>query len=189
MTDTLTGTVADLAIGFTAARDLGDQGQSVIACVLDRLPPAARYITGGAIGGDALIGRWLVERWPGAHHVVIVPADKSRVDPWWLTVDVAVEAIPMPAGTTYKDRNAEIVRRSVMLFGFPAYPEDDPRSARSGSWQTIRMARRARKLSQWHCVQPPYRGCIKRWPSEFAAADTSPGPGREHREEGNDAQD
>ena len=73
----------------------------------------------------------------------------------------------MPWGTTYADRNYQLVHRGTMLFGFPAYPEKDPRSARSGSWQTIRMARRAGTLSQWHCVKPPYKGCVEKYPSEF----------------------
>jgi hypothetical protein len=161
--------MGEVAVSFTAARDLDDGGRAVILNVLAGVPFADRYVTGGAIGGDAFTGRWLALNRPDAWHTVIVPADKSRVDPWWLTVpsSVLLEVVPMPPGSTYADRNAEIVKQGTMLFGFPAYPEDDPRSVRSGSWQTIRMARRAAKLSQWACVKPPYRGRIEKWPSEF----------------------
>jgi hypothetical protein len=161
-----------LAVSFTAARDLDDGGRAVILNVLPAVPFADQYITGGAIGGDAFIGRWLAENRPDAEHAVIVPADKSRVDPWWLTAVIRcltlIEVIPMPAGSTYADRNAVLVERGTMMFGFPAGPEDHPQSARSGTWQTIRMARRAGKLSQWHCVKPPYAGRIEAYPSQWA---------------------
>jgi hypothetical protein len=171
--------MSELTAGFTAARELDDQGAEVILNVLAALPPAGRYVTGACIGGDALIGRWLALNRPEARHIVIVPTDRSRVDMWWLKTavrrNVLAEVILMPPGTAYADRNYQIVQRSTMLFGFPAYPEDDPRSARSGSWQTIRMARKAGKLSQWACVKPPYAGRIERYPSEFGRAqcDTS----------------
>ena len=158
-----------LAVSFTAARDLDDAGRDVITNVLTTAVPLAdRYITGGAVGGDAFIGRWLYENRPEAEHIVIVPADKSRVDPWWLTVSGPVpELILMPHGSTYRERNIRVVAEGTMVFGFPAYPEDDMRSLRSGSWQAIRMARRAAKLSQWSCVKPPYAGRIEAYPPQF----------------------
>lgn len=73
----------------------------------------------------------------------------------------------MPPGTTYADRNARLVDEAHAVFAFPAYPEDDPRSLRSGSWQAARLARRAGKLSMWHCVTPPYQGLLERHPSEL----------------------
>jgi len=157
-----------LAVGFTASRDLDPAGEEVILNVLTTaVPHAGGYVTGGAIGGDAFIGRWLAQNRPAAQHLVIVPADRSRVDPWWLEFP-GVLLIEMPPGSTYEDRNAELVKWSTLVFGFPAYPEDDRRSRRSGTWQAIRMSRRAGKLSQWHCVKPPYRGLIEAYPSEFA---------------------
>lgn len=146
-----------LTVSFTAARDLDERGQGVALSVLAQVPPADRYVTGGAIGGDRFIGEWLYENWPGAEHVVVVPADRSQVDRWWPETGVTV--IEMPPGSTYRDRNAELVRLATMVAGLPAYPEKDPRSARSGTWQTLRLARRARKLWRWDCVQPPY----ERW--------------------------
>jgi len=154
-------------ISFTAARDLDDVARDgVVTNVLTvHVPHADRYVTGGCTGGDAFIGAWLMANRPDAEHVVIVPWNRSRVDPWWLVTDGGnLTVVRMPPGSTYKDRNELLVEEGTWVFGFPAYPEADPRSRRSGTWQTIRMARRAGKLSQWHCVTPPYAGRIENYP-------------------------
>lgn len=152
------------AIGFTAARDLDDAGIQVIGNVLVQVPPARRYVTGGARGGDAYTGRWLALTRPDAEHVVVIPANRSQADPWWLEMaarGIPVTLVEMDPGTTYKDRNAELVARSSAVFGLPAYPENDPLSRYSGTWQTIRMARSAGRLHRWDCVKPPYKGLIE----------------------------
>lgn len=136
------------SIGFTASRRLIYADELRVAPVLKALPPAAEYVTGGCVGGDAFIGRWLARRHPLAHHVVIVPADRSRVDEWWVRTDVelpVIEAVYMPVGTTYADRNQAIVDRCAELVAFPRLPATHPGSRRSGTWQTVRMAHRAGK--------------------------------------------
>jgi hypothetical protein len=159
--------VADLlAVGFTASRELDEHGRQIILDVLHGVPLASRYVTGGCIGGDSFIGRWLFWNRPDAEHVVVVPADRSRVDPWWTWVQ-PVTLIVMPPGTTYRDRNERLVAESTVVYGFPAYVEEDPRSRRSGTWQAARMARRAQKLSQWHCVRAPFRSWVEILPGEF----------------------
>jgi hypothetical protein len=166
-----------VTVSFTAARKFDAGGQNTIINVLTaHLPYADRYVTGACTGGDALIGLWLVTHRRGARHVVVVPANRSRIDPWWEPFAAGtVEVIEMPPGTTYADRNQRLVNEGTMLFGFPGYPEADPRSDRSGSWQAIRMSRAAHKLSMWHCVQPPYAGRIERWPREFLPQETGHG--------------
>jgi len=154
-------------IGFTAARDMDEHDRDVVTSIIQtRVPDVSRYVTGGARGGDACIGYFLYATRPRAEHVVIVPANRSQVDPWWETVirrGGAVTVIQMPEDTTYADRNQRIVEESDALVGFPAYPENDVRSQRSGTWQTIRMAQRAETLSQWHCAKPPYAGRIEKY--------------------------
>jgi hypothetical protein len=158
-----------LTVSFTAARDLDERGKGVILNVLCQIPTADRYVTGGAVGGDSFIGRWLAGNRPEAEHVVVVPAWRSQVDPWWETSPASVRTLWMPHGTSYAARNATLVKMATMVAGLPAYPEDDPRSARSGTWQAIRMARKEGKLCRWDCVKPPFRGCIEKYPSEFGA--------------------
>ena len=117
-----------------------------VAVSLARLR-AAQFVTGGAVGLDSYAGRLLVLLNPGARHQVIVPADRSRVDPWWYEPQFAdrVELVEMPPGTSYAERNQALVDAVVVLYAFVGWPEDHPRSLRSGSWQTVRMARRAGK--------------------------------------------
>ena len=108
---------------------------------LQGLPRTDEYVTGGCEGLDALAGGYM--RWlhPDAVHRVVVPANKRLVDYWWAPYpDVIVEY--MPPDTDYKDRNARLVELGTRLAAFPEYWEDHPRSRRSGTWQTIRMARR-----------------------------------------------
>jgi hypothetical protein len=176
-------------VSFTAARDMDEAArQGVVTNVLTvRVPHAGRYVTGACTGGDAFIGRWLYANRPEAEHAVIVPANRSRIDAWWLEAKgPAVTVIEMPPGTTYADRNARLVAEASAVFAFPAYPEDDPRSLRSGTWQTVRMSRKAGNFSQWHLVKPLYRGMVERWTSvllgeELAARDhpVVPVPGEE----------
>jgi hypothetical protein len=155
-------------IGFTAARNMGEHARNVVVSpVLDvRIPHVRRYVTGGSRGGDSFIGQLLLATRPEAEHVVVVPADHSQIDPWWeraIAQGKAVTVLQMPPDTTYADRNAAIIYESDALAGFPSYPENDSRSQRSGTWQTIRMAERAGTLSQWHCTEPPYAGRIEKY--------------------------
>lgn len=158
----------DSSVSFTASRLLPAASESTVTSVLTvHVPAARRYVTGACVGGDAFIGRWLFDHRPEAEHVVIVPADRSRVDPWWLDVGGApVTVIEMPPGTTYADRNRRLVAEGSAVFAFPAYPEDDPRSRRSGTWQAGRMARRAGKLSMWQAVMAPYASGPEARPEE-----------------------
>jgi hypothetical protein len=99
------------------------------------------YVTGGCRGWDAFIGRYLALRFPLKTHIVVCPANRSQVDPWWLEFDLGtILVVYMPEDTDYKDRNTEIVRRSDQLFYCADYPEEHGKSQRSGTWQTKRIA-------------------------------------------------
>lgn len=149
------------AISFTASRFNFAPPPPVVASVLSaRVPPADRYVTGACQGGDAWIGAWLYVARPAAEHVVVVPYNRRQIDPWWTRTGSLplVTVREMPPGTSYADRNRVLVDSADQVFGFPAFSEEDPRSQRSGTWQTIRMARDAGKLRLWQCITPPYLG-------------------------------
>lgn len=75
------------------------------------------------------------------HVTAIVPPNRSRVSDRAIQHSDSVILIPDgPDG--YKRRNQAIVDRADVLLAFPLYPEDHPQSRRSGTHQTIRMARR-----------------------------------------------
>lgn len=158
------------SISFTASRTLSPRAaEGVVTNVLTaHVPYADRYLTGACIGGDAFIGLWLLRNRPDAEHVVVVPADRSRVDYWWIYASgPQATVIEMPPGTTYANRNARLVAEAGAVLAFPAYPENDPRSLRSGTWQTVRYARALGNFSQWHLVTPPYRGRIERYAGDL----------------------
>lgn len=146
-------------LGFTASREGFDPPPQQVWQVLMSLPPAGRYVTGGCRGGDAVIGRWLRITYPHAEHVVVVPASLRQAEDWWSGLDrLPPQVIRMPPWSTYRDRNIYLVQLASEVYGFPSWPEQDQRSARSGTWQTIRLARRAGKMRDWTCVQAGHCG-------------------------------
>lgn len=130
-------------LGFTGTREITTAEEESIARIL-RTPSLdldhyQAFVTGACIGVDAYVGGLMARWFPTAEHIVVVPADRSRVDPSYLSW--ASHIINMPTNTTYKDRNQRIVELINKLVGFPRYTEQDPRSIRSGSWQTVRISR------------------------------------------------
>jgi hypothetical protein len=140
-------------LGFTGSRDrMDEQEQYFWLDFLQGLEGWKGFVTGGCVGFDDFVGRTLVEIFPTHIHRVYVPADRSRVAAWWRDPKLApfVEIREMASGTTYKDRNQALVDDVAALVANPKYTEDDPMSGRSGTWQTIRMARRAMKPVIYH---------------------------------------
>jgi hypothetical protein len=160
-------------IGFTASRldpMRNDTTSARLMAGLTGFRKPRGFVTGACVGGDHRIAEWLLQVYPDVPHLVIVPADRSRVYDWWserqdhLTLTDVREVIQnqviltapasppriviryMPPGTTYRDRNAAIIAASDCLVAFPEHREGHPRSARSGSWMTVRMARKEGKM-------------------------------------------
>lgn len=139
------------AIGFTASRGISSAESEKMEKILADQFSRGRgllvdtWVTGGCIDGDAVIGRTMARLRPNDLHIVALPSNRSRVDYWWQDsefADIELEIHEMPEGSSYKDRNQHIVDISNGMLGFPLYTEDDSRSLRSGTWQTIRLARK-----------------------------------------------
>lgn len=132
-------------IGFTASRNIKGVNPRRMIWALQNLEQA-KFVYGGCLGGDEAIAIWLTNFGPaGSRHHVILPANRAAVVEWWKYPNAA-DPFPlvefMPEGSNYKDRNQRIVNVSDELVGFPEYPENHPKSLRSGTWQTIRMGRK-----------------------------------------------
>lgn len=128
-------------LGFSGTRrNLRAHERFIVNDVLDNLHAWAGFVTGACCGIDHYVGEHLARRFPMHQHVVLVPADRSRVARWWEPFGEIVQVREMPPETTYADRNRAIVSASVHLMAFPEGAERD--HPRSGTWQTIRMAKR-----------------------------------------------
>jgi hypothetical protein len=133
-----------VALGFTgSSKTIGGAGM-ISACLLKpvmygKSPVTGELIseivTGGCIHVDAAVGRTLATKMPTVKHTVVVPSDRSKVDPWWIDFP-EVEVVEMPPGTDYMDRDDELIRRSDELMAFP----NRTRTLRSGTWATVRRA-------------------------------------------------
>jgi predicted Rossmann-fold nucleotide-binding protein len=128
-------------VGFTGTRRLGAEQRERVREIVCALPANTRIVVGGCIGVDDFVA-WIARN-DGQWVHGVIPADRSRVAPGW--EDVCDTFEEMAPGTDYRARNQRIVELSDRIIAFPEAAEDDPRSRRSGTWMTVRIARRAGK--------------------------------------------
>lgn len=125
---------------FSGARELTDYGRRAICHDLERLDPATVIVvTGGCVGVDACVAMEATARGFTVH--TVLPANRGLVDANWRAHCASYEELP--PGTTYRDRNVRLVEIGTRLFAYPLHGEHDARSKRSGTWQTVRLARKA----------------------------------------------
>lgn len=99
-----------------------------------------RFVHGGCIGIDDVGGQAAHSLGLLVHAMLINEWRKSPYTAdWWNYSDT--NAV-MSWGTSYRERDQAVVDESNALLAFPLYPEKHARSHRSGTWMTIRMARR-----------------------------------------------
>lgn len=127
-------------VGVTGTREqLSHAQEALVSDLVYRLDPNSALVWGACVGVDVIAAAY-AEMYSIPNHAVL-PPDHRLVAPDWWDYATTYEQIPIgPDG--YKRRNQRIVDLSDRLIAFPQYPEDHPQSHRSGSWQTVRMARR-----------------------------------------------
>ncbi len=135
-------------VGITGSRaEPNEQQAEFLMRQLTGLRKVRGFVTGAALGIDHHLGLWLAQAYPETPQLVIVPANRSQIVRWWLDAHgnalfENVKVRLMPPGTLYADRNQAIVDISTALLGFPPASEEAMAGVRSGTMQTIRMARR-----------------------------------------------
>jgi hypothetical protein len=137
-------------IGFSGSRDLSEEEEVSVERILHSLYGDA-VVTGACIGIDEFIAVWFLHHRPNMTQKIFVPADRSRVNMRFIDMMLLqkrVEVHFMPPGTSYAQRNYEIVENSDSLVAFPRERESHPKSTRSGTWQTIRKARNSGKMAK-----------------------------------------
>jgi hypothetical protein len=134
------------AIAFTGPVEITDVEAYAVRCALERARPADVYISGAAYGVDTAAALAAMELHPAAEHRIYVPAawhNAAAVEELrdrGATV-IAVDRADSTAAS-YMARNERMVAECTALIGFPYTLTEE---LRSGTWATIRRARRARR--------------------------------------------
>lgn len=128
-----------MRVAFTgSARPLTHSQKITITARIENLPKDAFVVTGACIGVDAFVARVAFKLGLAVH--TVVPANRSKVDSDWRRFATSFEE--MPEGSSYRDRNTRMIDLAPdLLIGYPE-TETNGRDIGSGSWMTIRIARR-----------------------------------------------
>jgi hypothetical protein len=159
--------VTGTSYSFTATRDLKPDHVPLILPVLEELVDGTHFFTGAARGGDTFIARALTELYPRAHHTLVVPAaphNEELVDGWMPSARRHIHVMPPcpDVALAYRQRNG-VLNAKGRIVGFPL--REEHRDIRSGTWMTIRMARKRGTLHRVLVLEPE---------DEFGEHGTSP---------------
>lgn len=129
--------------GFTGPRALRNgQRETLLTPLVKELGHFQQFVTGAAYGLDTAAAEVCYELWPDAQHTLVVPAAWHNRDVVQWAFEREFEIIMAPGKDTVRDaymaRNDMMVNLLTKLFAFPTTPE----RMRSGTWATIRRARR-----------------------------------------------
>jgi hypothetical protein len=138
-------------VTFTGARDITESEALRVIQAVFALPEHTRIISGGALGVDTVAALAVVMSQTHRMLHVVLPCTTEPRDVGWLEAASTWER--MPPGTTFKQRDARMVEVGDRVIAFPLYPENDPRSKRSGTWMTVRLANRAGKPVKIHVLR------------------------------------
>ena len=121
---------------FTGVRNPPEGSKNKVRLLLMTLDPEeSELVIGCCVGIDQMVGE--EGKKFGFKIYGVVPADRLRVDPLFANYCTSFEF--MPDGTDYMDRNSRLIEISYDLHAFPMTAEEE---VRSGTWSTVRRARR-----------------------------------------------
>lgn len=134
------------AIVFTGPLEITDVEAFAVRCALERVEPADVYISGAAFGVDTAAALAAIDLYPDAEHRVYVPAAWHNADVVEQLRERSALVIDVDsagsAAASYMERNDFMVADCTALIAFPYTLAEE---LRSGTWATIRRARRARR--------------------------------------------
>jgi hypothetical protein len=137
---------ANLHIGVTGTREEFPNPQKLALGVMlsigARLSEGINKLHHGCASGVDEFAHGIACTIPDMHIHGHPGYDANESTPYQMTVKPGSFHVIHDA-KPYKERNRDIVRVSRVLLACPLYPESHSRSARSGTWQTVRMARKA----------------------------------------------
>lgn len=135
-----------MIVAITGTRSLDDTGRQHLFDAVSMLDPLEdSLVVGGCVGADAFAA--LVATGFGLPTFAVVPLLDTKWVERWCDPDWALFAsLGWSSAASPRTRNAEMVERADQVWAFPDRDEarDNPRS---GTWMTVRMARRANKLT------------------------------------------
>lgn len=142
---------------FTGTTSLKPHHVPVIRDMLRDLEDGTEFITGCAHGVDTYIAQAATALFPRAMHTLVVPAaphNEALVMGWMPCSTRQIIVMPPAASNAeaYRARNAYMVARCDQLVGAALHEES--RQPRSGTWMTVRMGRKARKLHRLLVLEP-----------------------------------
>lgn len=126
-----------MRLGITGPAYPPEWAKRYIHQTLLTLPAGTIVVTGGCIGVDALAARYA--KGIGYEVHTVLPQNKSRVDPEWRDYCDTWEEVR----GDYRARNTRLVAVIDRLWAYPLHASDG-RDIGSGTWMTIRIARRVR---------------------------------------------
>lgn len=135
-----------MILGFTGTRrGLTPAQLAALPSVIAALPD--RVLHGGAIGADEQFDRWLLQHGMNPQHIHVLPCEAER-ERFWIErqyVELTVHPHPLHLRKVYATqkalvRNELIARECDHLLACPAGMTEE---LRSGTWATVRYARKA----------------------------------------------
>jgi hypothetical protein len=125
------------------SRELTELEMQFITATIMRLPDCTEFTTGAATGVDT-IAFWVGTKFLPGYNRICIPAARhnDRLVNGWLPPDTITEECERgsTASESYMNRNDRLVYHADTLLAFPETPTE---ALRSGTWATLRRARKA----------------------------------------------